>query len=153
MAELKWYGARVAAKMLAATELGVDATMAAAVADARDDHPLYPPPSAPYERYHTRTGFETNSIRILRAGEPEGATIAGQWGADNAVALYLEIGTSVEGPRAMERVIAAGGNMDLIAPPIGPLMAPRPFLRPAADREYPLLGARIGAAFRGEQLP
>lgn len=35
----------------------------------------------------------------------------------------------------------------------GPLMEQRPFLRPAADRENPLLAARLAAAFQGTDLP
>jgi hypothetical protein len=40
----------------------------------------------------------------------------------------------------------------MIQPAIGPLMAQRPFLRPAADRQYGFLAQRIGQSFRGETL-
>lgn len=142
------------AKVAGAAKVGVDATMAACVKDAKDNHPGFPPASEPGERFHSRTGFQVGSIRIMEeATERTETEIVGQWGSDSEYGLYLEIGTSVAGPTAQERAAAGGGDMDAIPPPEGPLMAPRPYLRPAADRENSFLAARIGAVFRGEPLP
>ena len=136
--------------MLRRSVLAVEKTMAECVSDAKSDHPVFPPASLPYERYANRTGFETGAIRSNGATF-DGRRTIGTWGAYANYALFLEIGTSVTGPTATEREIAGGGDMDAIPPPIGPLMAPRPFLRPASDKEYPKLATRIGAYFRGEE--
>ncbi len=152
MASIRWNGAKVMAKVTAAAGLGIDRTMAECVRDAGENHPAFPPPSKPYERYANRTGHETGSIHS-KGVRTDGKRVSGQWGANAKQSLYLEIGTSVAGPTAFEREVAGGGNMDAIPPPVGPLMAPRPYLRPAADREYPLLPSRIGAAYRGEKMP
>jgi hypothetical protein len=149
MARLVWRGGEVADKMAAAAALGIDQTMAECVKHAKSDHPTFPPASQPYTRFHNRTGFEVGSIKILDgASMRDAATVGGSWGSDSNYGLFLEIGTSIEGPTAEQRAIAAGGDMSMIAPAAGPLMAPRPWARPAADLHYPLLAGRIGAAFR-----
>jgi hypothetical protein len=153
MARLHWHGAAVRAKVAEAAKLGTDKTMAECVSHAKDNHPSYPPASLPDTRFANRTAFLVNSIQILDGASSEGEHISGQWGSDANYSLYLEIGTSIAGPSAEARAIEGMGDMDLIPPPVGPLMAPRPYLRPATDAEYPLLAPRIGAAFRGEQLP
>lgn len=152
MARIDWNGKNVAAKMAAAAVLGVEKTMADCVSDARADHPPFPPASEPGERYANRTSHETGSI-MSNGAAFDGRRVVGSWGAYADYSLFLEIGTSISGPTATAREIVGGGDMDLIPPPEGPLMAPRPFLRPATDKEYPLLGARIGAYFRGEEVP
>lgn len=169
MAKIVWKGDEVRAKVAAAAAVGIDATMDACVDHAKENHPAYPPASEPYERYANRTAAETGSIRILDnangiAGAMiDGASVHGEWGATMNYSLFLEIGTSVTGPTATERMEAGAyeGPFDPtleagwpgVAGPEGPLMAPRPFLRPAADEEYPLLAARIGASYRGERIP
>lgn len=158
MATIKWRGKGIVAKMALAAQAGVDRTMAACVDDAKANHPEYPPASDPYTRYANRTGHATGSIQILagEGGEAGAALVdgkvVGHWGSTANYSLYLEIGTSVEGPTATDREIAGGGDMDAIPPPIGPLMAKRPTLRPAADKEYPFLGVRIGQFYRGEEM-
>lgn len=154
MARLIWRGGTVADRMSTAAAVGVDHTMAECVARAKEDHPAFPPASQPNTRFHSRTGFEVGSVGIMEEADlRDGSRVGGRWGADTAYSLFLEIGTSTEGPTAEQRALEAGGDASMIQPPIGPLMAPRPFLRPAADVEYPLLAARIGAAYRGEQMP
>jgi hypothetical protein len=153
MGRLIWKGPEVRAKVVTAASVGVDATMAACVREAKADHPAYPPASEPDTRFASRTGHEVGSIVIFEEAmwrSPE--RIGGQWGGDSDYSLFLEIGTSIQGPTAQARAIAADGDLSAVTPPIGPKMAPRPYLRPAADRQYPLLGVRIGQAFRGEQV-
>lgn len=158
MARIEWHGDRVLAKVQAATEIGIDQTMAECVADAKTDHGTYPPASAPGEKYANRTAHEVGAIQILEgptgiAGSGlDGKIVRGRWGSLSNISLFLEIGTSVEGPTAFAREQAAGGNMNAVTPPDGPLMAPRPTLRPAADTHYPLLRSRIRAALQGEML-
>lgn len=152
MATLVWRGGEVGAKMVNATVLATDYTLAECVTNAKADHPGFPPASQPDTRFHSRTGFEVGSIKILDGASLSGTTVSGQWGSDSNYSLFLEIGTSTEGPSAEARAMAAGGDMSMIASAIGPLMAPRPFLRPASDIEYPQLARRIGQAYRGESV-
>jgi hypothetical protein len=151
VARLVWRGARVAERMAGAAAAAIDQTMAECVADAKDNHPGFPPASAPYERFHSRTGFTVGSIVVLEAAElTRRAVVSGRWGSLAKDGLFLEIGTSTEGPTAEARALAAHGDMGMITPAVGPLMAPRPFLRPAADRHYPLLAGRIRENFSGD---
>ena len=152
MATVDWKGKQVAARVAAASVLGVEKVMADCVRDAKADHPPYPPASEPYERFANRTTFAVGAIRSNGAVF-DGRRTVGTWGGYSNYALFLEIGTSREGPTATERMEAGGGDMDAIVPPIGPLMAPRPTLRPASDENYPKLATFIGAYFRGEGVP
>jgi hypothetical protein len=152
MATIKWHGAAVRARVAAAAATAIDHTMDRCVEESRADHGEYPPASAPYTRFANRSGNAVEEIDIFAHATFTGLHVKGYWGGASRHSLFLEIGTSVAGPTAEERAEEAGGNMNAVPPPIGPLMAPRPVLRPAADREYPLLGIRIGQAFRGERL-
>lgn len=162
MARIEWNGPSIRRKAAAAAALAVDRTITECVRDAARGHPQYPPASKPGGRYANRTGHATDMIRVSEEADAagmaafgarmEGDRVVGRWGGYARYALFLEIGTSVAGPTATEREDAADGNMDEIAPPIGPRMAARPTLRPAADRQYPLLVSRMGQAFRGEAM-
>lgn len=68
-----------------------------------------------------RTGFLRASGFVRRAQRGLGGVV-GSWGFSAAYAAYLEFGTV--------------------------RMAPRMFIRPAADVQYPLLASRIRRAFR-----
>jgi hypothetical protein len=157
MARFEWNGDKILAKMTAAAELGVDKVMSDCVDQARSDHAAYPPASAPGEPYANRTDFATQSIRMGQAEiDPATMRVAGHWGGYAHYMLFLEIGTSRKDsgmPTATVREEEGGGNMDAIpGPSEPPLMAARPTLRPAADRNYPNLARFIGEAFRGEEL-
>lgn len=156
MARIDWRGKQVAARVAAASTLGVDKTMSECVHDAKSGHPAYPPASEPGERYANRIGFASGSIQIFDAASFDGRKVSGSWGSGANYALYLEIGTSRKDsgfPRAQVREAEGGGDMNAIPPPSDPpLMAARPVLRPAADAIYPRLPGRIGAAYRGESL-
>lgn len=150
MATLIWKGDEVLAKVKGAAKLGIDETMAACVEHAKDNHPGYPPASEPYTRFANRTAHLVSSLQIIEDAQVDDDTIRGTWGSDAEEALYLEIGTSVEGPTAPDRAALGDLLEGTIPPPEGPLMAPRPYLRPAADDPsgYPSLARRIAEAFR-----
>lgn len=113
---LRWNGAEIEAKALAAAKRGVDATMGEAVREAKNRHP-----------WRNRTGTLEGSVRIVQTAHADGLVVKGRWGsADVKYAIFLELGTSK--------------------------MPAYPFLRPAADREYPHLRRRIAAAYAGESL-
>lgn len=77
--------------------------------------------------WENRTGTLEGSLRIVDAAAEDGARVVGRWGsADVNYAIYLETGTVH--------------------------MEPKPYLRPAADRQYPYLRLRIRAAYAGEEL-
>lgn len=152
MATIVWKGAEVRDKVKKAAEDAIDLTVGRCVEHAEANHPEYPPASAPGGRYANRTDGETASIAVFEPAVEDGTRVRALWGANSRQSLFLEIGTSVAGPTADERAAIADGNMDAIEAPVGPLMAPRPFLRPAADEEYPLLAPRMGAFYRGERL-
>lgn len=161
---IRWNGAAVKAKVREAVLVGVDRTLTMCVARARDDH-----------GYMSRTGYMEMSVTVWDWAKPELGHVRGKWGAHANYGLFLEIGTSrwwSGAPRAAARAAAAMGNMWAISlpqpdgphtdtrwiggqklPGEGPLMDPHMSLRPAADREYPLLKARIAAAYRGDPLP
>lgn len=155
---LDWKGAEVRAKVAAAATLGLDATMAEAVAIAKTDHPPYPPSSAPETPYANRTGFLTGSTTIKAAAVEVGNRISGRWGSDANYSLYVEIGTSRKSsgaPRAEVRALvgpsAGMWEISYPSPSEHPQMAPRYYLRPAADVAYRGLAGKI-ALFYGAGL-
>jgi HK97 gp10 family phage protein len=73
------------------------------------------------------TGTLEGSIRVVSFAGLHGLAIVGTWGsADVMYAIFLELGTS--------------------------RMPPYPFLRPAADRNYPVLRQYLREAWLGAQL-
>lgn len=145
---LVWNGDAIKAKMRAAAIVAIDQTLAECVAEAGDGHEEFPPASLPFTPWANRTHDMSDSVRIIDAARPVGLwLVSGTWGADVHYALFLEIGTSVAGATATERMLAADGNPNLIVPEIGPLMARRWALIPAWDRQTPLLAGRVRDAF------
>jgi len=70
-----------------------------------------------------RAPFRTGNLRgsgFIRPAEPTALGVSGSWGFSALYAVYVELGTRY--------------------------MAPRPFMRPTADLEYPQLAGRIRAA-------
>lgn len=133
---LKWEGQRVTARLRAAMVAGVNQTMAAAVVHAKRNHD-----------WQNRTGALEGSIAIAgyaapgRAGEP----VRGVWGSrDVRYALIHELGGVIRPRRARALVFEVGGRTVAVRSVTIPA---RPYLRPAADAEYPGLAARIRRAF------
>lgn len=118
MMAVKWEGDKVEAKMRRAQIEGVEATMAAAAIRAKRNHP-----------WRNVTGILERSIGIVEHAKATGAGIRGLWGSqDVRYALIHELGGQ------------AGPGRRVTIPA-------RPYLRPAADAEYPALSRRIAKAF------
>lgn len=129
---LKWEGKRVTAKMRRAQVLGVNQTMAAAAAHAKRNHP-----------WQNRTGTLEGSIDIAvyavagRVGEP----VRGTWGSrDVRYALIHELGGTIRPKHGKVLVFEVDGETVAVQ---SVTMPARPYLRPAADAEYPKLADRI----------
>ena len=114
---LKWNGKKVTVRFRAAQVEGVEATMAAAAIHAKRNHP-----------WINDTGELERSIGIIEHAKQTGRGARGVWGSQGVVyALILELGG--QAGRALATTIPAF-----------------PYLRPAADAQYPGLARRIKKA-------
>lgn len=173
MAEIRWAGKRVLAQVQAAAAQAIDRTMAACVAGARHEHPYmdrtgYLAASTDILKGAT-AGLQVSGewgsvadyalfveIGTSRVGPTAQARADADGGDMNAIA-GVQPGEGVRVRQAFT-ILPPGtmpGQRDWITlhrPSTGTgnpgLMAPRPFLRPQADREYPLLPQRIREALR-----
>ena len=115
---LKWLGGKLTAKMQRAQVEGVNATMAAAAIHAKRHHP-----------WRNRTGILERSIGVVEFARKGGRGARGVWGSqDVRYALIHELGGQA----------VPGRKVTIPA---------RPYLRPAADAQYPGLARRIKRAF------
>lgn len=132
---LKWFGKRVSAKLRAAQKTGVNQTMAKAAQDAKANHD-----------WNNRTGVLEGGIDIVDFARDEGDGVHGTWGVrDVAYARIHEEGGTIV-PRNAEALAIPqpDGGVAFVSSVTIPA---RPYLRPAADREYPKLAKRIRKAF------
>lgn len=114
---LKWEGARLDKAMRNAQIKGVNATMSAAVIHAKRNH-----------TWNNVTGILERSISISDFAKVVGRGVRGLWGSlDVRYALIHELGG--QAGRARKVTIPA-----------------RPYLRPAADAQYPSLASNIKKA-------
>lgn len=132
---LKWFGKAVSAKMRAAQIAGMNRTMAACVADAKQTHD-----------WNNQTGVLEGGIDIADYAEPEADGVAGTWGVrDVAYARIHELGGTIVPRNAKALVIPQpDGSVRFVKSVTIPA---RPYLRPAADRHYPKLARHIRKAF------
>lgn len=132
---LKWYGKAVTAKMEQAQVDGVNRTMAACVVRAKSNHP-----------WQNRTGLLEGAIDIANPAAPHSGGVKGTWGVrDMAQARILEEGGTIVPVRAKALAIPqSDGSVRFVSSVTIP---PHPYLRPAADIEYPTLAERIRKAF------
>lgn len=127
---LNWHGDRVIRRMRQATRLGINRTMAAGVAAAKQNH-----------EWQNRTGTAERSIRVALPAQtgPDGKTI-GVWGSVAVKYFWaLEFGRIVRGIRTTLK-----GRF------VKKTTAPKayPTLRPAAKKVYVMLPAYIKAAWK-----
>jgi hypothetical protein len=138
---LKWYGTEVLEKTFKAIAMGIDETTIACVREAK--------PNAPKD-----TTLLQGAIQ-MRPAVKKNITVSGEWGAfNNKYALYVELGTDPHYPpvsalRGWARRKLGDENLAYaVVKAIGKKgTKPQPFLRPAADREYPNLAGRIKARY------
>lgn len=132
---LKWNGKAVTAKMQAAQVTGVNQTMAACVTDAKSRHP-----------WQNRSGILEGGIDIANFAAPHAQGVKGTWGVRDVVyARAIEDGATIVPKRAKALAIPqADGSLRFASSVTIP---PYPYLRPAADRQYPLLPERIRKAY------
>lgn len=134
---LKWNGKAVTEKMEQAQIAGVNATMGAAAARAKRNHD-----------WQNQTGVLEGGIDIAEYARPHGKGVKGTWGVRDVVyALIHEIGGTIEPKTAKSLAVPLPeGGIALVRSVTIPA---RPYLRPAADAEYPKLPARIRKAYEG----
>lgn len=134
---LKWYGKAVTEEMRQAQIAGVNQTMAAASAEAKRNH-----------SWQNRTGTLEGSIDVADYARAEKDGVRGTWGArDIAYARIHELGGTIRPKTAKALAIPdpkKAGRVILVQSVTIPA---RPYLRPAADKEYPKLANRIKRAF------
>jgi len=121
---INWKGDALKRRAEKAAMLGIDATMGAAVIRAKGNH------GGGGARFQTRTGELERSIRISRPARRTRRGVVGNWGSIGLIyARRIELG--FQGKDSAGRVVDA------------PAL---PFLRPAAEAEYPKLAGRIRRA-------
>ncbi len=127
---LNWRGPEVRAKVIAAAADGIDATMAAAILHAKSEHGAG---AHALQRFESHTGELERSVRIVEPAREVGRAVRGLWGSVGlGYARRIELG--FQGKDSLGRAYDA---------------PPFPFLRPAAEAEYPKLADRIRRAFGG----
>lgn len=133
--DLEWFGDSLLPKMRQAQIKGVNQTMASAVTRAKLNH-----------AWQNRTGVLEGGIDITDYAQPEAKGVRGTWGVRDVVyARIHELGGVIK-PRhgAALTIPQSDGSVRLVAQVKIPA---RPYLRPAADIEYPRLAGNIRRAF------
>lgn len=124
---LDWKGDLVKSDVERAARLAVDATMSAAIIHARTDHG---PGAHGKQRFESHSGELERGTKIVRKARRDARGVVGTWGVQGVVyARRIELGF-----QGKDR---AGRTVD--APPF-------PYLRPAAEHEYPNLKKRMRRA-------
>lgn len=117
---LKWRGKKVTKRVLDAVEKGINGTMDNCVIEAKNNHP-----------FRNISGTLEGSIQVVERAHREGDAIVGRWGSlDVVYALRIEFGFQGKDKR--------GAVINQRA---------RPFLRPAANKIYPMLPDLIRAHY------
>lgn len=132
---LTWNGPALTAKMRAAQKLGVNATMAECVQQAKTNH-----------AWNNQTGILEGSIKVAEFAREDGVGVVGTWGStDVRYALIHELGGVIVPVRAQAlKFKLPDGSFRIVKSVTIPA---RPCLRPAADAIYPKLAGNIKAAF------
>lgn len=124
----RWRGPQITAKAIEASMVGVDATMAACVTHAKAHH-----------GWQNQTGVLEGSLGVADFAAIVGMLVVGRWGSIAVdYAIFLEfLRGEIMGDTGWTRTRNGA----------------KPYLRPSADAQYPILRARIRAAFQGLALP
>lgn len=132
---LTWNGEALTKKALAAQIAGVNKTMGACVVHAKNNH-----------AWKNRTGILEGSIDVAEYAHPEGAGVVGVWGSKGVkYAMIHELGGTIVPVKAQALAIPQpDGSVRFVKKVVIP---PRPYLRPAADANYPQLVSNIREAF------
>ncbi len=132
---LRWEGGALTKRMRDAQKLGVNATMAEAVQQAKTNH-----------TWKNQTATLEGSIKVAEFAREDAAGVVGTWGStDVRYARIHELGGVIVPVRAKELAIPqADGSVRFVKSVTIPA---RPYLRPAADAVYPKLTANIRKAF------
>ena len=125
---LEWKGDELKRKTERAVRIAIDATMAAAIQHARSRHGAG---AHGAQRFVSQTASSLErGTKIVQKAKKEGRSIVGRWGVQGVVyARRIELG--FQGPDSLGRVFS---------------QPPFPYLRPAAEIEYPKLAGRIRKA-------
>lgn len=138
---LVWNGDAVLEKMRDAQKTGVNATMGAAVTEAKSSH-----------AWQNRTGTLEGGIAIDDFAHEDGPGVAGTWGVFDVVyARIQELGGTITAKVAKALAIPQpDGGVRFVQ---SVTLPPRPYLRPAADKVYPSLAGRIRDAYDSQGAP
>lgn len=132
---LVWHGDKVTARMRAAQKLAVNAVMSACVQDAKANH-----------SWVNRTGVLEGGIGIASYATEDAQGVVGTWGVhDVKYALIHELGGTITATTAKALAIPLPDGGVAFAKSV--TIPARPYLRPAADRNYPTLPDKIKTAF------
>lgn len=132
---IKWYGKALTEDMREAQIIGVNQTMAAAVTEAKSNHP-----------WNNRTGTLEGSIDVVDYAKDEADGVRGTWGArDIAYARIHELGGTIKPKNGKALHFRADDGTFVTVKQV--TIPARPYLRPAADQQYPKLAGRIRKAF------
>lgn len=124
---LDWKGDMVKSDVERAAILAVNATMSACIIHARGDHG---PGAHGKTRFESHSGELERGVKIVKPAKRDRRGVVGRWGVQGVVyARRIELGF-----QGKDR---AGRTVDA---------APFPFMRPAAEEEYPNLAKRTRRA-------
>ncbi len=124
---LNWKGDQLKRKVVRATRIAIDATMSAAIQHARRNHG---PGAHGQQRFESQKGDLERGTTTVQAAKKTGGSIVGRWGVVGVPqARRIELG--FQGKDSLGRSF----NQPAF-----------PYLRPAAEIEYPKLARRIKRA-------
>ena len=133
---LNWRGDKVLRNVQEAAKLGINATMAQSAEHSKGNH-----------AWDNQTGTLEGSIKIIEYAHRSGNGYAGLWGStDVRYALIHELGGVIV-PRNASRLVFEVGGETVSASRVR--IPARPYLRPAADANYPNLADNTRRAREG----
>jgi hypothetical protein len=124
---LTWKGDELKRKTVRAARIAIDTTMAAAIQNARSGHGAG---AHAQQRFVSRKGDLERGTKIVQPAKQQGGSIVGRWGVVG-VAQARRIERGFQGKDSLGRSFN---------------QPPFPYLRPAAEIEYPKLAGRIKRA-------